>query len=275
MTDFISVNRRRCLGLAGMISSLALPQLLQANEYRGDPTAVQTDNRVALVIGNSRYGRRPLRHAVNDARAVAASLAGLGYQLVTREDATLESMLTAMKSFWLMSREASVRVIYFAGHGVVHEGRNYLLPINAAIGSAADVSRMAARLDEIVNKLAEMNRGVNVIILDACRTSLSSSAGSRMIPVGLEPVIAPRGTVVAFSTSPGEVAYDGNNGNSPYSRHLSEQLRVPGLPIEQMFKRVRQAVAQETANQQIPWENSSLTGDFCFQKGPNGLCPSR
>jgi uncharacterized caspase-like protein len=274
MTELLTNNRRRCLCLTGMISALAVSRLLHANESRAEPTVVPAENRVALVIGNSRYANRPLRHAVNDARAVAASLAGLGYQLVTREDATLESMLSAMKTFWLKSREASVRVIYFAGHGVVHEGRNYLLPINATIGSAQDVFRMAARLDEIVDKLAQTDQGVNVVILDACRTSLSSNAGSRFIASGLEPVVAPRGTVVAFSTAPGSVAYDGNNGNSPYSRHLSAQLRIPGQPIEQMFKRVRQAVAEETANQQIPWENSSLTGDFCFQKGPKGLCPS-
>ncbi len=276
MINLQPVNRRHCLGLglAAMASTVIAQQPPLAAVSRGGVNPALGDSRVGLVIGNSAYASRPLRNAVNDARTVAASLTDLGYQLVTREDASLDGMLSAMKSFWLKSREASVRVIYFSGHGVVHEGRNYLLPVDAQIGSAADVSRMAAKLDEIIDKLAEIEKGVNVVILDACRTSLSASAGSRFLPTGLEPVLAPRGTVVAFSTAPGSVAYDGNNGNSPYSRHLSAQLRIPGQPIEQMFKRVRQAVANETANQQIPWENSSLTGDFCFQKSPKGLCPS-
>jgi len=267
------IDRRRCLGLG--LAGLAWPVVAQPG--KSAELAPGGERRVALVIGNSAYASRPLRHAVNDARAVAASLGELGYELVTRENASLDGLLSAMKSFWLKSRDANVRVLYFAGHGVVHEGRNYLLPVDATIASADDVSRMAAKLDEIIDKLAELSQGVNVVILDACRTSLSASAGSRALPSGLEPVLAPRGTVVAFSTAPGAVAYDGSGGNSPYSpysRHLSAQLRVPGQSIEQMFKRVRRAVANETSNQQIPWENSSLTGDFCFQNGPKGTCPS-
>lgn len=272
----LRMNRRSCLGLglSGLVASVPAITPVRGSLPPVGPAPARDDGLVALVIGNSAYASRPLRHAVNDARSVSASLADLGYQLVQRENAALDDMLGAMKSFWLKSRDARVRVVYFAGHGVVHEGRNYLLPVNAAIGAAADVSRMAARLDEILDKLAEAERGVNVIILDACRTSLSASAGSRFVPSGLEPVLAPRGTVVAFSTAPGAVAFDGNNGNSPYSRHLATQLRVPGQPIELMFKRVRQAVADETANRQIPWESSSLTGDFCFRKSPKGMCPS-
>jgi uncharacterized caspase-like protein len=245
------------------------------------PAAGSADsNRVALVIGNSGYPARPLRNALGDARAVAASLEGLGYQLTALENATLAGMLGAMKAFWLKSRDADVRVIYFAGHGVVHEGRNFLLPVDAAIEKASDVARMAARLDDIIEKLSEAERGVNVLILDACRTSLSTSSGSRFIASGLEPVAAPKGTVVAYSTSPGAVAYDGagassgSGAGSPYSRHLIAQLGVPGQPIEQMFKRVRAAVSNETANRQVPWENSSLTGDFCFRRSPSGLCPA-
>jgi uncharacterized caspase-like protein len=273
----VSSNRRLVLamGLSSLVVPVAAQPALRTARPEGDPPPARRGvNRMALVIGNSAYSVRPLRYAVNDARTVAASLADLGYELITRENASLDSMLSAMKSFWLKSREADVRVIYFAGHGVVHEGKNYLLPVNAAIDGAVDVPRMAAKLDDVIDKLTETDKGVNVIILDACRTSLSMAASSRFLPTGMEPVLAPRGTVVAFSTAPGSVAYDGKNGNSPYSRHLSAQLRIPGQPIEQMFKRVRQAVAEETANRQIPWENSSLTGDFCFQTGPKGLCPS-
>lgn len=242
----------------------------------GAGAAQDGDSRMALVIGNGAYPARPLRNAVGDARAVAAGLGNLGYQLATLENATLADLLDAMKSFWLKSRDADARVIYFAGHGVVHEGRNFLLPVDAAIEKAADVERMAARLDDVIEKLSARERGVNVLILDACRTSLSASSASRFIASGLEPVTAPRGTVVAFSTAPGAVAYDGGaaKGASPYRRNLVAQLNVPGQPIEQMFKRVRAGVSSETANRQVPWENSSLTGDFCFRKSRAGLCPA-
>jgi uncharacterized caspase-like protein len=258
-----SLHRRTCL-------QWGLAAALWPCMSRAEPAAPK---RVALVIGNGGYARQPLRHAVNDARGVATSLQQLGYQLITCENATLTDMLGAMKTFWLQSRDADARVIFFAGHGVVHLGRNYLLPTDANINSADDVSRMGAKLDEILDKLAATDRGVNVVILDACRTALHATASSRLPPTGLEPVVAPRGTLVAFSTAPGALAFDGNQGNSPYSRHLIAQLNTPGLPIEQMFKRVRLAVLRETKAMQSPWENSSLTGDFCFRNGPSGLCP--
>ncbi len=255
---------------------LALGLCAMAGAGTAQPDAGRdSESRMALVIGNSAYPARPLRNALADARAVANALEGVGYQVTALEDATLASLLGALKSFWLRSRDADARVVYFAGHGVVHEGRNFLLPVDAAIEKAADVGRMAALLDDIVEKLSAHGRGVNVIILDACRTSLSASSGSRFIASGLEPVTAPKGTVVAFSTAPGAVAYDGGGrGGGPYSRNLVAQLNVPGQPIEQMFKRVRAGVSSETGNRQVPWENSSLTGDFCFRKSRAGLCPA-
>jgi uncharacterized caspase-like protein len=264
------LNRRHCLVLgAGAVGPFASKVLALNAQADAAPKS-----RVALVIGNAAYRSRPLRHAVNDARAMGANLSELGYSVVARENATLAEMIDSMKTFWLQSREADARLIFFAGHGVVHEGHNYLLPVDADINRAEDVSRMAANLDEIIGKLAEATRGVNVVILDACRTPLGTK-GARAIPSGLEQVVAPRGTLVAFSTAPGAAALDGNQGNSPYCRHLMAQLKVPGQSIEQTFKRVRQAVARETADQQIPWENSSLTGDFCFRDGATGLCPTR
>ncbi len=262
------LKRRDCMAFS--LGAALCPTSLWANKVVDAPSS---GRRVALVIGNANYAKQALRHAISDARAVADKLTHLGYELITLDNATFADMLTSFKRFWLQSREADARVIFFAGHGVVHEGRNHLLPVDAAIDSAADVARMAFDLDEILNKLAQAQRGVNVVILDACRTSLSSKSGSRGIRTGLEQVVPPRGTLVAYSTAPGAVAYDGKNGHSPYSRRLIQQLQVPGQPIEQMFKRVREAVANDTDNQQIPWENSSLTGDFCFRNGATGRCP--
>jgi uncharacterized caspase-like protein len=235
-----------------------------------------TGKRVALVIGNANYPKRPLLNPVKDARAVATSLGGLGYEVIAREDADLGSMIDAMKTFWLKSRDADARVVFYAGHGVVHEGRNYLLPVNAEIKNAADVSSQAADMNaNILDKLAEADRGVSIVIVDACRTPPWSGGTARAMPTGLDPVVAPRGTLVAFSTAPGAPALDGNSGNSPYSRHLIEQLKVPGQSIERMFKRVREAVMVDTANQQVSWESNSLIGkDFCFRNGPTGLCPT-
>jgi uncharacterized caspase-like protein len=263
------ISRRSCLalGLAGAMSGPALA---------AQTTLKTVGKRVALVIGNANYPKRPLRNPVKDARAMVTSLGGLGYEVMSLENADLGVMLDAMKNFWLQSRDADARVVFYAGHGVVHDGRNYLLPVNAEIKNAADVSSQAADMNaNILDKLAEADRGVSIVIVDACRTSSLSSAAARAMPTGLDPVVAPRGTLVAFSTAPGAPALDGRSGNSPYSRHLIEQLKMPGQSIERMFKRVREAVMVETANQQVPWESNSLIGkDFCFRNGPTGLCPT-
>jgi uncharacterized caspase-like protein len=239
------------------------------------------DSKLALIIGNADYRLRPLRNAVNDARSVATALRDLGYSLIVRENASQASMIDAMKEFWLRGRRSEARVLYFSGHGFQHRGRNYLVPVDLVIDNEEEVPRKAASVDEVVEKLNENSRGVNVVILDACRTppvagSTRTRGGNlgatRSYGPGLAQVSAPQGTLIAFSTSPGSVAYDGVDGSSPYTRHLVEQLRTPGQSVEQLFKRVRISVARDTDNKQVPWESSSLMGDFCFTPDKTGRC---
>ena len=171
-------------------------------------------------------------------------------------------------------------MLYFSGHGFQHRGRNYLVPTDLVIDNEDEVPRKAASVDEVVEKLNENNRGVNVVILDACRTppvagstrTRGNLGATRSWGPGLAQVSAPQGTLIAFSTAPGAVAYDGLDGSSPYTRHLVEQLKMPGQSIEQLFKRVRIAVARDTGNKQVPWESSSLMGDFCFSPDSTGRC---
>jgi carboxyl-terminal processing protease len=125
---------------------------------------------------------------------------------------------------------------------------------------------------------------MNIVILDACRNNPFSGElvvgpdGRRLkfrgaTPAGLAPVDAPLGSMVAFSTAPGGVALDNpNEKNSLYTKHLLGTMQTPGLPVEMLFKQVRLAVARETGRIQVPWESSSLTGDFCFRLGPQGTC---
>jgi uncharacterized caspase-like protein len=237
------------------------------------------DSKIALVIGNADYRIKPLRNAVSDARSVASALRDVGFSLVVRENASQASMIDAMKEFWLRSRRSEARVLYFSGHGMQHKGRNFLVPVDMVIENEDEVPRRAAAVDEVVEKLNENGRGVNIIILDACRTPPVSGStrtrslnGTRAITNGLAQVSAPQGTIIAFATSPGSVAFDGTEGSSPYTRHLVEQLRTPSQPVEQLFKRVRIGVARDTGNKQVPWESSSLMGDFCFSPDSTGRC---
>jgi uncharacterized caspase-like protein len=242
------------------------------------------ERRLALVIGNSEYRYSPIKNPVNDARAVADSLKALGFEVILRENTGMAAMLESIRDFSMRARNSDVRLLYYAGHGIQTKGKNYLIPVDAEIQSEDEIPGKSADLTELIDRLGALGSGLNIVILDACRnnpfkdTVALASDGRRLkfrgaTPSGLAAVNAPLGTLVAFSTAPGAVAMDGVGGtHSLYTKHLLANIEAPGLPLEQLFKRVRAAVAQETQRVQVPWESSSLMGDFCFRLGAGGTC---
>jgi len=240
--------------------------------------------RLALVIGNADYSFAPLRNPVNDARAMARALEQLGFEVIRVENANLGVMLDAIRQFTLKARANDVRLFYYAGHGVQVDGRNYLIPVGTEIHSDDEIARKSADMSALVDQLGRLTAGLNILILDACRNNpfkdaAFKTADGRLIRFrgstqsGLAAMDAPQGTLVAFATAPGAVAMDGqNHRNSLYTKHLLTHIMTPGLPVEQLFKRVRIAVAQETQRLQIPWESSSLMGDFCFRPVDTAIC---
>ena len=247
---------------------------------------VSGENRLALVIGNATYRTAPLRNPVNDAQAVAAALKVLGFQVIMRENATQREMLDGLREFAQRASKNQVRLLFYAGHGVQIKGRNYLMPIDAEAQTEDEIAQKGADVSELLERLGTLANGINLIVLDACRNNPFSVAPSQLADsrrfrtrglssqsAGLAPLQAPSGTLIAFSTAPGSVAIDNPlQKNSVYTKHLLENLRTPGLPIERMFKQVRVAVAQETQQQQVPWETSSLMGEFCFRTDTTGKC---
>lgn len=265
---------RRALCVAALGAALGVPAHVLA---AGVPKS-------ALVIGNAAYRVGALKNPVNDAQAVAASLRSLGFEVTQRENTTLAELLDALRRFSTASREAQVRVVFYAGHGVQVKGRNYLLPVDTEIRAEDEVPTKSADLTEFLDRLGAIKQGMNVVILDACRNNPFSGGeivgpdGRRLkfrgaTPSGLAAVDAPLGTMVAFSTGPNGIALDNpKEKNSLYTKHLLEHLPSPGLPVELLFKRVRLAVAKETGHMQVPWESSNLTADFCFRASAGGSC---
>ncbi|MEZ5650145.1 MAG: caspase family protein [Burkholderiaceae bacterium] len=274
--------RRRLLGAAAraLSGALVLPGLAAALAPRR--ALAQADGpRVALVIGNADYRVAPLSNPVNDARLVAGTLQDLNFDVTLLENGSLRDMIQALRHWLIASRGAAVRAFYFAGHGTQYRGRNYLVPVDLSISDEQELDRRALVLSEVVDAVSQLRDGVNFVIVDACRTPPNLLLGKRtrgldsdMSP-GFSAEIAPRGTVVAFSTSPGALAADGaGSRNSVFTRALASQLRQPGLPVESLFKRVRVSVMRETRNAQVPWESSSLVGEFCFRPNADGRCES-
>jgi len=223
------------------------------------------ERRLALVIGNSEYRSAPLRNPVNDARAMADALAGTGFNVTLIEDATSATMWRAIRTFGDRLRGAgSVGLFYYAGHGIQVRGRNFLIPVNADLQREDEIEFQAIDANAVLAKMDSAKNGLNLMILDACRNN-PFARSFRAQSQGLAQMDAPSGTLVAFATSPGAIASDGVDGkNSVYTKHLLANLPRPGVPVELMFKQVRIGVSRETKDRQIPWESSSLRGNFAF-----------
>ncbi len=221
------------------------------------------ERRAALVIGNSAYRSAPLRNPVNDARDMAAALARTGFNVTLVEDASLTGMRRAIRSFGDELTRGGIGLFYYAGHGVQLRGRNFLLPVNADIAREDEIEDQTVDANLVLSKMDTARNTLNLVILDACRNNPYQRA-YRSVSQGLAQMDAPTGTLIAFATAPGRIAYDGDGRNGVYTKYLLKQLGEPGLPIEQLFKQVRIGVSQETLGRQIPWESSSLKGDFFF-----------
>jgi len=225
------------------------------------------EHRIALVIGNSAYSSGPLKNPVNDATAMASQLQKLGFTVILRLDATLRGMEDALTDFGDRLKRGGVGLFFYAGHGLQVGGINYLVPVGAKINRESDIKYETLDTGKVLDEMANANNDMNIVILDACRDNpytrrfRSASRGLTIVSN------APAGTFISYSTGPGNVANDGDGRNSPYTEALLRYMREPGLTIEQVFKGVRATLGKETGGRQIPWELSSLQGEFYFIPG--------
>jgi len=241
------------------------PQTLQTSPV-AIQSAIPTGKRVALVVGNKNYKVRPLQNSLNDADDMSRSLRTSGFEVIDLRDATLPQMRTAVRQFGDKLLAYDVGLVYYSGHGVEVKGRNYFIPVNADIMREDEIADQGLDVSLILEKMSTAGKGVNILIVDACRDD-PFGRSFRSTSRGLAQMDAPRGTIIAYATSPGKVAADGDarERNSPYTKNLLKAMQSPNKPIEQVFKEVRRAVQDETKNQQTPWENTSLSGDFYFR----------
>ena len=224
---------------------------------------VAQSKRVALVIGNSAYKTSPLSNPVNDARDMARSLREMGFEVVSKENATRAQMKSSIQQFGNNIIKGDVALFYYAGHGAQVKGENYLIPVDAAITKEEEIEYESVNAGFVMAQMASAQNKLNIVILDACRNN-PFARSFRSQASGLAQMTAPAGTIVAYATEPGSVAADGAGKNGLYTGELLKAMSVPGLKIEELFKQVRIAVRNKSQNKQTPWESSSLEGDFYF-----------
>ena len=243
--------------IAGIVLAAVLGALLAA-------APAFASKKVALVVGNSNYAEAPLRNPVNDARAVARQLRAKGFDVLLRENVTKTQFNEAVADFGEKLAEGDTALFFYAGHGMQVQGRNYLVPVDARITSEQRVRLETLDVEAVLDQTTAAKAKVSLMILDACRNNPFErrfrSAGG-----GLAQINAPEGTLIAYATAPGKVAADGDGSNGLYTQALLKSLAEPGLKVEEVFKNVRIEVARASGGNQIPWEASSLTGDFFFE----------
>ncbi len=220
----------------------------------------------ALVIGNADYADAgKLKNPGNDATDISAKLTECGFTVATRLNCSHREMDQALKDFKKALKDSDVGLFFFAGHGMQVDGSNYLAAVDTDVSGEIEAKHSSLALNQVIEVMEKAENASSIIILDACRNNPFERAWARsMSSRGLAPVYAPRGTMVAYATSPGQVASDGRGRNGAYTAALLEHLATPDCSIEGMFKRVRNTLSTATKGKQISWEHTSLAGDFFF-----------
>ena len=227
------------------------------------------EKRIALVIGNSAYQNvSRLDNPKNDAALVAETLQRLGFALVgggAQVELDKPSFDQAIQRFGNQLIGADVALFYYAGHGIQVRGTNYLVPVTANPARETDVDFQMVDVTLVLRQMEEAKTKLNIVILDACRNNPFGGRGLRGSDGGLAQMRAPEGTLLSYATQPGNVALDGNDGHSPYTRALVETMVKPGLDVLQAFNQVGLIVKRATGSAQQPWVSTSpIDGEFYF-----------
>ena len=227
-------------------------------------TSALAGQRVALVIGNASYAHASsLANPLNDATDIAAALDRLGFAVTRMDNADEREMRRGLKQFSLAASASEMAVVFYAGHGIEVDKRNFLIPVDARLLSDADVEFETVPLD-LLSRAVERAKGLRLIVLDACRDNpfavkMQRSGATRSIGRGLASVEPSGETLVAYAAKEGTVAADGEGRNSPYTTALLAHLEEPGLEVGLMFRKVRDAVLAATGGRQEPFVYGSLS----------------
>lgn len=223
---------------------------------------ILSQKRLALVVGNAAYQHAaPLKNTISDAESVAATLEDLGFEVMKFTNLDYAGFIGSVKEFSAKVHQYDVSMIFFAGHGIQVEGKNYMIPVDARLDNKSDVPFETIETEKILNILSQTDdENLNILVLDACRNNPFRS-WTRGGAEGLASVYPPSGTIVAYATSPGSYASDGVGENGLYTSELVKQLQV-SQRIEDVFINTRIAVEERSKGSQSPWELARLRGKY-------------
>lgn len=251
-----------------ILTILSMCMLLAQSAYAA------AEKRVALVLGLSAYREVPtLSNPVNDATDIATKLRNVGFEVIEGYDLDHAGLTGKIREFSKAMVGADTALFYYSGHGIQSNGSNYLAPVDTKLSDPSDIDFELVKLDLVTDQMQiaqnEKTLKVGLVFLDACRnnplTRNLKSASRAAVGSGLAKIQdAPSGMLIAFSTQPGNVALDGLGRNSPFTKAVLGNIDKPNQSIGDMLIQVRTEVMKATDSKQVPWENSSLTGQFYF-----------
>lgn len=258
-------STRRLIGSLWILAFLVfgISSASALSEADSDPAALK---RLAIVIGNSQYQSSryaDLPNASRDATKLSESLRRLNFEVASGVDLTQEQFEGMLRKYETSLSAYSSVLIFYAGHGIQHNGENYLLPVDTLDPDSVDkLTEKSVKLNDVIRRFADRGRPT-FIFLDACRNSpLPEGMGGG--GNGLAQVEVGENTFIAFATQPGNVTVDGNGDNSPFTKALLQNVEVPGLSISDMMIRVRNKTEEATLGRQVPWDQSNLREQFYF-----------
>ncbi|MDB5547522.1 MAG: tetratricopeptide repeat protein [Tardiphaga sp.] len=232
------------------------------------PRAEAADNRIALVIGNSKYpdAETPLKEPVNDAREIADELKKNGFDVDIGENLSIDGMRRAIDRLYARIKPGTTALLFYSGIGIQSNRQSYMVPVDAQIWTEPDVRRDGFGLETLLSEINSRGASVKVALMDASRRN-PFERRFRSFSAGLAPVVAPSGTLVMYSAALSSVVADGGSQQSLFVGELLKAMRTPGLTGEETLNRTRTAVIRASKSEQVPWISSSLADDFSFIPG--------
>ena len=254
-------------GLSIVLLSLTLFPALAG--MSGSATAQQQEKRIALVVGNGAYAKSPLATAANDAGLIAQTLQAAGFDVIGARDLDGDTLRKSFRDF-IQKAEGSgpgtVAMVYLAGYGLQLAGENYFVPVDSTINRDTDIPIEALRIGDYVRQLASLPLKANIVVLDAARQQPFIEA---QIASGLALVEADQHMLIAYNAAPGTVAPAEQGPYGAYAQSLAEMIRTGGLPLPEVFNRVRLRVNEATKGAQVPWDSQKIDAPFMFfERGP-------
>ena len=243
----------------------------------GSADAQQQEKRIALVVGNGAYAKAPLATAANDAGLIAQTLQAAGFDVVGARDLDGDTLRRSFRDF-IQKAEASgpgtIAMVYLAGYGVQLAGENYFIPVDSALSRDVDIPTEGLRISDYVRQLTSLPLKASIVVLDAARQQ-PFIEGGQPIASGLALVEPDPHMLIAFNAAPGTIAPNEPGPYGAYAQSLAEMIRTGGLPLPEVFNRVRLRVNEASKGAQVPWDAEKIDAQFMFfDRAPDAPAPA-